>query len=110
MITLTALGAAKAGELRDREGRPELFLRIGVSAGGCSGLRYQLFFDDQARDGDYELDVEYPGGVLEIRVDQLSAPYLQGATLDYVDSIQSQGFVFDNPNATGGCACGDSFH
>ncbi|HEU5108503.1 MAG TPA: iron-sulfur cluster assembly accessory protein, partial [Micromonosporaceae bacterium] len=77
-----------------------------VQPGGCAGLRYNLFFDDRALDGD--LTAEF-GGV-SLTVDRMSAPYVQGATIDFVDSIEKQGFTIDNPNATGSCACGDSFH
>jgi iron-sulfur cluster assembly accessory protein len=69
-------------------------------------LRYQLFFDDRTLDGD--LFREFHG--LKVGVDRMSAPYLQGAVIDFVDSIEKQGFTIDNPNAGGSCACGDSFH
>ena len=65
-----------------------------------------LFFDDRSLDGD--LTAEF-GGVT-LTVDRMSAPYMQGATIDFVDTIEKQGFTIDNPNATGSCACGDSFH
>ena len=81
-------------------------LRIAVQPGGCSGLRYQLFFDDRSLDGDVTKDF---GGV-GVVTDRMSAPYLGGATIDFVDTIEKQGFTIDNPNATGSCACGDSFH
>ena len=69
-------------------------------------LRYQLFFDERSLDGD--IVAEY-GGV-NVVTDRMSAPYLMGATIDFVDTIEKQGFTIDNPNATGSCACGDSFH
>ena len=81
-------------------------LRIAVQPGGCSGLRYQLFFDERTLDGDVVTDFD---GVAVV-VDRMSVPYLNGATIDFVDSIEKQGFTIDNPNATGSCACGDSFH
>lgn len=105
-VKLTDAAAAKAKALIEAEGRDDLVLRIAVSPGGCAGLRYQLFFDDQELDGD--LKNEYGGVVLA--VDRLSLPYLAGATIDYADTIQKQGFTIDNPNAHGGCACGDSFN
>jgi iron-sulfur cluster assembly accessory protein len=88
------------------EGRDDLSLRIAVQPGGCSGLRYQLFFDDRSLDGDIVKDF---GGVAVV-TDRMSAPYLMGATIDFVDTIEKQGFTIDNPNATGSCACGDSFN
>ena len=103
---LTDAAAAKAKALLDQEGRDDLALRIAVQPGGCAGLRYNLFFDDRSLDGD--LTVEF-GGVT-LTVDRMSAPYIQGATIDFVDTIEKQGFTIDNPNASGSCACGDSFH
>ena len=105
-VTLSDAAAAKAKSLLDQEGRDDLALRMAVQPGGCAGLRYNLFFDDRALDGD--LTVEF-GGVA-LTVDRMSAPYVQGATIDFVDSIEKQGFTIDNPNATGSCACGDSFN
>jgi len=105
-IILTATAAHKVRALLESEGREDLALRVAVQPGGCSGLRYQLFFDERALDGDVRKDFE---GV-EVVTDRMSAPYLSGATIDFVDSIEKQGFTIDNPNATGSCACGDSFH
>ena len=105
-VILTEAAATKAKALLDQEGRDDLALRMAVQPGGCAGLRYNLFFDDRALDGD--LTVEF-GGV-SLTVDRMSAPYVQGATIDFVDSIEKQGFTIDNPNAQNSCACGDSFH
>jgi iron-sulfur cluster assembly accessory protein len=105
-IILTDAAADKVRALLDAEGRDDLSLRVAVQPGGCSGLRYQLFFDERSLDGDVVKDFDGVGVV----VDRMSAPYLVGATIDFVDSIEKQGFTIDNPNATGSCACGDSFH
>lgn len=105
-VTLTDAAAQKAKALLDQEGRDDMHLRIAVQPGGCAGLRYQLFFDERTLDGDARRDFEGLGVV----VDRMSAPYLQGAKIDFVDSIEKQGFTIDNPNAGGSCACGDSFH
>ena len=105
-IVVTDTAAAKVKALLDQEGRDDLSLRIAVQPGGCAGLRYNLFFDDRSLDGD--LVAEF-GGVA-LTVDRMSAPYVQGATVDFVDTIEKQGFTIDNPNATGSCACGDSFN
>ena len=105
-INLSDGAAAKVKSLLEQEGRDDLQLRIAVQPGGCSGLRYQLFFDERTLDGDAVTDF---GGV-SVVVDRMSVPYLNGATIDFVDSIEKQGFTIDNPNATGSCACGDSFH
>jgi iron-sulfur cluster assembly accessory protein len=105
-ILLTEVAASKVKALLESEGRDDLALRVAVQPGGCSGLRYQLFFDDRSLDGDVTKDF---GGV-GVVTDRMSAPYLSGATIDFVDTIEKQGFTIDNPNATGSCACGDSFH
>ncbi len=104
--TLTDVAADKVKSLLEAEGRDDLNLRIQVQPGGCSGLRYQLYFDERKLDGDIVADFNGVGLV----VDRMSAPYLGGATIDFVDTIEKQGFTIDNPNATGSCACGDSFH
>ena len=106
-INLSAVAAAKVNSLLEQEGRDDLALRISVQPGGCSGLRYQLFFDERTLDGD--VTQEYGTGV-KVVVDRMSVPYLAGATIDFVDTIEKQGFTIDNPNAGGSCACGESFH
>ncbi|QFZ17412.1 HesB/IscA family protein [Saccharothrix syringae] len=105
-VTLTDAAATKAKALLDQEGRDDMHLRIAVQPGGCAGLRYQLFFDERTLDGDALRDF----GGLKVAVDRMSAPYVEGAVIDFVDTIEKQGFTIDNPNAGGSCACGDSFH
>ena len=105
-INISSDAAAKVKSLLEQEGRDDLKLRIAVQPGGCSGLRYQLFFDERDLDGDVVTDFS---GVAVV-VDRMSMPYLSGAVIDFVDTIEKQGFTIDNPNATGSCACGDSFH
>jgi iron-sulfur cluster assembly accessory protein len=104
LLTDTAAGTVKS--LLEQEGRDDLRLRLAVQPGGCSGLIYQLYFDERLLDGDATVGF---GGV-EVVVDRMSVPYLDGATVDFEDTIQKQGFTIDNPNAQGSCACGDSFH
>jgi iron-sulfur cluster assembly accessory protein len=105
-INVSDAAASKVRTLLEQEGRDELQLRIAVQPGGCSGLRYQLFFDERTLDGDQVSDFD---GVCVV-VDRMSLPYLNGALIDFVDTIEKQGFTIDNPNAGGSCACGDSFH
>ena|SRR6201994_2905739 len=105
-ITLSDGAAVKVASLLEQEGRDDLRLRIAVQPGGCSGLRYQLYFDEREIDG----DIVSTFGTVSVVTDKMSAPYLSGATIDFVDTIEKQGFTIDNPNATGSCACGDSFH
>jgi iron-sulfur cluster assembly accessory protein len=104
-VLLTETAATKVKSLLEQEGRDDLALRIAVQPGGCSGLRYQLFFDERSLDGDIVTDF---GGV-NVVVDRMSSPYLSGASIDFVDTIEKQGFTIDNPNAGSSCACGDSF-
>ena len=107
VVTLTDSAADKVRELMSREeNSSEISLRIAVQPGGCSGMRYALFFDDRQLDGDHIEDV---GGV-PVRVDKMSTPYLRGTKIDWVDSLQGAGFSIENPNAQNTCACGDSFH
>ena len=105
-VGLTDVAAVKVKSLLEQEGRDDLRLRIAVQPGGCSGLVYQLYFDERTLDGDLTKDFDGVGVV----VDRMSAPYLEGATIDFADTIEKQGFTIDNPNAAGSCACGDSFH
>ncbi|GAA1747798.1 MULTISPECIES: iron-sulfur cluster assembly accessory protein [Streptomonospora] len=105
-IILTETASSKVKNLLEQEGRDDLRLRVAVQPGGCSGLRYQLFFDERELDGDVVRDFS---GV-EVVTDRMSAPYLMGAKIDFVDTIEKQGFTIDNPNASGSCACGDSFN
>ena len=105
-IILTDAATAKVKSLLEQEGRTDLALRLAVQPGGCSGLRYQLFFDERQLDGD--IVKSYDG--VNVVTDRMSAPYLSGATIDFTDTIEKQGFTIDNPNATSTCACGDSFH
>jgi iron-sulfur cluster assembly accessory protein len=109
-VVLTDTAAAKVSSLLQQEGRDDLRLRIAVQPGGCSGLRYQLYFDEREMDGDILSDFVGGFGKVQVVTDKMSFPYLGGATIDFVDTIEKQGFTIDNPNATGSCACGDSFH
>jgi iron-sulfur cluster assembly accessory protein len=105
-VSLSDTAAEKVRSLLEQEGRDDLRLRVAVQPGGCSGLIYQLYFDERLLDGDATRDFN---GV-EVVVDKMSVPYLVGASIDFEDTIQKQGFTIDNPNAQGSCACGDSFH
>ncbi len=105
-IALSDAACVKVAALLSQEGRDDLALRVAVQPGGCSGLRYQLYFDDRTLDG----DVTREFGSVKVVIDKMSDPYLAGATIDFVDTIEKQGFTIDNPNASGSCACGDSFH
>jgi iron-sulfur cluster assembly accessory protein len=104
-VKLTPAAAVKVRELIDREDNQDLRLRLAVEAGGCAGMTYDLGFDDALMEGDAV--VLFDG--VPLVVDQLSAPLVEGAVIDFEDTISSQGFSIDNPNAQHGCACGNSF-
>ena len=106
MITITDKGAEKvqeflAGQQADASAAG---LRVGVRGGGCSGFQYQLAFDE-LRDG----DVVFEDHGLRILVDSQSLPYVDGSSIDYVDSLQGAGFQVNNPNVVAACGCGSSF-
>ena len=105
-LTLTARAADKVKALMAQEpaGEAEV-LRVAIRGGGCGGFEYALGFDRGAAEGDAE--AEFHG--VRVVVDPASAPYLEGATVDFVESLQESGFKIENPNASGSCGCGHSF-
>lgn len=104
-IMLTDKASFKVSELLKQE-EGEYYLRIAVQPGGCSGLRYAIYFDDRDMDG----DVVSQFGDVTVKVDRMSAPYLRGVKLDWMETLEQSGFTIENPNVQGTCACGDSFH
>lgn len=106
LIGLTARAAAKIKELQAEELEGDAaVLRVAVQGGGCSGFEYALGFDRGAQEGDHELE---QFGV-RVVVDPFSAPYLQGAQIDFLEGLQESGFKIDNPNVAASCGCGHSF-
>ena len=106
MIQLTESAAGKVRELLQEEGRADIALRVAVQPGGCSGLRYAMYLDDEVS----EKDVTEEQFGVRLVIDGMSVPYLQQAKIDFVDSLEAAGFTIDNPMAQGTCACGHSFH
>jgi iron-sulfur cluster assembly protein len=105
VVSLTEGAATKIRQLMAEEPEGESgVLRIAVQGGGCSGFEYALGFDQAAQEGDHEL---FSNGI-QIVVDPLSAPYLSGTQIDFVDGLQG-GFAINNPNVTAACGCGHSF-
>lgn len=106
-LNLTPAALAKVREFIVAEDVPAetCGLRVGVMPGGCSGFKYEMSIDDAPMEDDLVLDV---AGV-RVFMDGFSAQYLNGVEVDYVTTMQSSGFAFHNPNATGGCGCGTSF-
>ena len=106
LIEVTEPAAERIRALLDKEGKLDSHgLRLKVVGGGCSGLRYELAFDERVNENDTELE---SGGVRVI-VDEKSALYLVGTTLDFVDTLQESGFKMINPQAKSTCGCGESF-
>jgi iron-sulfur cluster assembly accessory protein len=106
LITVTEAAAAQIKRLLDAEGKAATHaLRMKVVGGGCSGLQYQLSFDPSSKEGDAAIE---SAGV-RVVVDEKSALYLVGTTLDYVDTLMESGFKIQNPNAKNSCGCGQSF-
>jgi iron-sulfur cluster assembly protein len=106
LVSLTPGAAEKIKQLMAEEPDGEtLVLRVAIQGGGCSGFQYGLGFDSGTAEGDIELRLE---GV-RVVVDPFSAPYLQGSTVDFLNTIQESGFKIENPNAVASCGCGHSF-
>lgn len=106
VVTLTENAASKIRQLMAEEPAGEAqVLRVAIQGGGCSGFQYGLGFDRGSQAGD--LEAEQHG--VTVVVDPFSAPYLRGATVDFVDGIHESGFKIDNPNASSSCGCGHSF-
>src|SRR5690348_15964845 len=104
LVSLTPAAAAKIRTLMAEDADVSV-LRVAIEGGGCSGLQYGLGFDRGAQEGDHAFDCE---GVTVV-VDPFSAPYLMGARVDYLETIQESGFKIENPNAVASCGCGHSF-
>lgn len=104
-LAFTDSAANKVRELLEEEDNDALKLRVYVAGGGCSGFQYGFTFDENLEDGDAAME---KNGVTLI-VDPMSAQYLMGAEIDYVEGIEGAQFVIRNPNATTTCGCGSSF-
>ncbi len=105
MIDVSVVAADKIKEMLEAEETPNLFLRIGVKGGGCSGFSYGMGFDDDLTDADEALDLHG----LKVVVDKDSVKYLRGLQIDYKESAMGGGFTMNNPNASATCGCGSSF-
>jgi iron-sulfur cluster insertion protein len=106
MLTLTDRAAEKVKEIRDAdESLIEQGLRVRVIGGGCAGFSYDLFFEDETTD----MDQTFTSHGISIYVDMMSAQYVEGTEIDYVEGLQGAGFKFVNPQAKQTCGCGSSF-
>lgn len=104
-MNLTPRAAEKVREIRDAEGLADQGLRVRVIGGGCAGFSYDLFFEDETS----EIDETFESHGIAIYVDMMSAQYLDGTEIDYVEGLQGAGFKFVNPQAKQTCGCGSSF-
>jgi iron-sulfur cluster assembly protein len=105
MISLTEVASTQLCSLLRAKGLPDHGLRVFVQGGGCAGLQYGMAYENAAREDDTVLEIDD----VRLYVDPFSARYLDGATIDYVDTQSGSGFRVDNPNAAASCACGSSF-
>ena len=105
MIKVTDKAKKQAIRLMEDENKEGYFIRVGVQGGGCSGLMYQLTFDNEMK----EDDKEFFDNDIKVVVDKKSFLYLIGTTLDFSGGLNGKGFVFQNPNADRTCGCGESF-
>lgn len=105
MITVTDSAKRQAIRLMEDDGKEGFFIRVGVEGGGCSGLMYQLTFDNERK----EDDSSFMDNDIEVVVDKKSYLYLLGTVLDFSGGLNGKGFVFQNPNADRTCGCGESF-
>ena len=105
IVTFTPKAVDMVKAAIEQEGLAGHGIRIGVAGGGCSGFQYTMDFENAERDDDLVVDQ----GGLKLYVDPMSAMYLQGVTVDYVQGLQGAGFKFHNPNAKNTCGCGSSF-
>lgn len=104
ILNLTSAASTKVRELLEQEGDPTLGLRVFVAGGGCSGMQYGMTLDE-SQDGDVVMEID---GV-RVLIDEMSAGYISGSEVDYVDSLMGAGFTVNNPNAVSTCGCGHSF-
>jgi iron-sulfur cluster insertion protein len=104
-MAISDSAAKRIAQVRDREGRPGLMLRVTVLGGGCSGFQYELDFDDKLNPGD--VTVEKDG--VQVVTDTSSLPFLENALIDYEQSLMGAAFKIKNPNAASSCGCGNSF-
>jgi iron-sulfur cluster assembly protein len=105
MVTLSERAASEVKGLLEQQQKPDAMLRVFVAGGGCSGFQYGMSLEEEASEGDQTFDVS---GV-KVIIDPRSAMYMDGAEIDYVDSMMGGGFKIDNPQAASSCGCGQSF-
>jgi iron-sulfur cluster insertion protein len=105
MVTITERAAEKVKEIATTENLPDQGLRLRVVGGGCSGFKYDLYFEDKITD----MDEQFESNGVKLYIDPMSFQYLENTEIDYIEGINDSGFKFNNPNTKGTCGCGSSF-
>jgi iron-sulfur cluster insertion protein len=105
MLTVTQSAQSKIADILAEENNPSLKLRMFVQGGGCSGMQYGFTLDEEINEDDFQIDA----GSSSVLVDAMSAQYVTGAEIDYIDDLQGSRFSIKNPQATTTCGCGSSF-
>jgi iron-sulfur cluster assembly accessory protein len=106
MLQLTPIAVTKVKEILSQQTPSPTGLRVAVVGGGCSGFSYHMAFENQVNEG---TDNIYNFDGLQVMVDQMSEMYLEGVSIDYIESLEGSGFKFNNPNVKSTCGCGSSF-
>jgi iron-sulfur cluster assembly accessory protein len=106
MVQLTSVAVSKVKEILSQQSPAPIGLRVAVVGGGCSGFSYRMAFENQVNDG---ADSVYEIDGLKVLVDQMSEMYLDGVSIDYIETLEGAGFKFNNPNVKSTCGCGSSF-
>ncbi len=102
LIEVTSAAAEKLSDIIEEQGETGSLLRVMVVPGEHGGMQYMLGLEKEAKDGDFVIDTD----TVQVLIDSDSAPLIEGAQIDYVDSLMRSGFVISNPNSMGGCGCG----
>ncbi len=105
MVDITESAGSKIKELLADQANPQLFLRVGVQGGGCSGFTYGMGFDEDLKENDEQFDLEG----IKVVIDEDSLKLIKGTRIDYQETMMGGGFTIDNPNAIATCGCGSSF-
>src|ERR1700689_3016128 len=106
MIQVTPVAQTKVKEIMSQQNPSPIALRVAVVGGGCSGFSYHMAFENQVNK---DSDNVYEFGGLKVLVDQMSEMYLEGVSIDYIETLEGSGFKFNNPNVKSTCGCGSSF-
>ena len=108
-MNITEAAKEHMAGMLEKRGKPSVGIRVGVKKGGCAGLSYTLTYAYDVNDDDETIDLDYNGMDFKIVTSEQTKPFITGLEIDFVDTLEGSGFVFNNPNAKGSCSCGKSF-